>query len=135
MDDVDNDLDAHAVSFVDKVLELFGCALAGGDREEARNMIAETSIVCMLLNCHELYHVVASFFNPRQNFVGVSFVVAYTSTFVSHAYVGLVDPVTCFVLSRNRVRMLPLMLVNCWWVPEYTIKQTGISLQLPMRPT
>ena len=128
MDDIDNDLDAHAVSLVNQVLELFRSALARGDGEEAGDVVAETGVVSVLLDSHELDHIVAGLLDSRQDFVGVVLVVAYAASFVRHADVRLIDPVTCLVLSWDWIRVLPLMLVNGWWVPVHTVKQSRIAL-------
>ena len=44
---------------VDEGLELLGCAKAAGSRKEVADMVAKGAIVGVLLDCHDLYAVVA----------------------------------------------------------------------------
>ena len=50
-------------------LELFWIARAGGDSKGVCHMVAKGGIVCMLLNGHQLYGIVAKLCNPGQHIV------------------------------------------------------------------
>ena len=50
-------------------LELFWVARAGGDSKRVCHMVPKRGIVCMLLNGHQLYGIVAKLCDPGQHIV------------------------------------------------------------------
>lgn len=134
MNDVDNDFDAHAVCLIDQVFEVVWRALSGRNCEETGNMVAKTGVVGVLLNGHQLDHVVASFFDSGQGIICICPVIAHASSFMRHANVRFVDPVTRFPNWWDGVRMLPLVLLFSWWVPEDAVEEARISLEFPFGP-
>ena len=91
MHQVNNDLHAHGVRLVDKILEVVGRARPGRDGEEARHVIAEAAIVSVLLDGHKLDHVVARLLDFRQDLVRIEAVGGNTTSFVRHANMRLID--------------------------------------------
>lgn len=76
----------------------------------------------MLLNCHELYHVISGFFDARQNMICVEFVLADAAALMRHADMRLVNPNTFLFVRQNWVFVLPLEFFLLGWVPKNTIK-------------
>jgi hypothetical protein len=56
---IHNYLDLHLMSLVNQILQVIGGATSGGGSEKVCHMIPERGIVAMLLNCHQLYTVIA----------------------------------------------------------------------------
>ena len=71
MNKVNNDLDAHRVSLVHEVLEVVRRSRPRRHGKEARHMITEAAVVGMLLDSHELDHVVARLLDLGQDLVSV----------------------------------------------------------------
>ena len=65
-------------------LELFWVARAGGDSKGVCHMVPKRGIVCMLLNGHQLYGIIAELCNPGQHIlckqVGITIGTAPTQT-------------------------------------------------------
>ena len=87
MDQVNNDFDSHRVSFVYKIFKVIRSSLSGRDGKEASDVISKTTIICMLLNCHELDDVIASFLYSWKDIICICSILKYTTSFVSHTNV------------------------------------------------
>ena len=88
---VHDDRDAGGVGLVHQAFELLGRAEAGAQGKETRHLIAEGSVVRMLLKGHNLQGVVTQALYPWKH-VGAELVEGrYPFLLSAHAYVALVD--------------------------------------------
>lgn len=125
---IDDDSDAHGMGLVDKVLEVVGGARSGRNSEESGYVVAERPIVSMLLAGHQLYNIVASFFNSRQNIVSVCSVLTDTATFMSHAHMRLVDAHSLLYLGHNWLFVCPFMSFLRIFLIINAVEETRITL-------
>lgn len=79
VDYVNDDEQTHAMGLVNQILEVVRGALARARGKVARHMVAERSIVRVLLDCHELNAVVATLFNVWKNLIGEFAVLGHAS--------------------------------------------------------
>ena len=91
VDDVHDYGYAEAVGLVDEGFELVGGAETARSGEEVRHMVAEGTVVGMLLYGHDLDGVVAVGGDARQNLCAEVGVGAHAFFLLRHAYVALVD--------------------------------------------
>ncbi len=83
--------DAHRVGLVHKRLQFLGRAETAARREETAHVIAETSIIRMLLHSHYLDAVVAQALHAGQDIVAELDVGAHLLRVLRHADVALID--------------------------------------------
>ena len=91
MHEINNNLHTHGVCLVYKVLEVVGRARSGRNGKEASHVIAEAAVVSVLLDGHQLDHIVASLLDLRQDFVSVEAVGSNAATLMRHTNMRLVD--------------------------------------------
>lgn len=96
-------------------------------------MVAETSVISMLLNGHQLDNIITCFLYSWQNVLGVFSVGGDFPILLSHADVRLVDPHTLMALWLHCIDVLPLVLLLSWWVPVHAVKE-GVTLNLHRGP-
>jgi len=68
---INNYLQAHTVSSIDQILELIRRTRPRGDSEETSDVVPKTSVVRMLLDCHQLDYIVPSFFDSWKNMIDI----------------------------------------------------------------
>mmetsp|Transcript_6310 Transcript_6310/g.10708 ORF Transcript_6310/g.10708 Transcript_6310/m.10708 type:complete len:559 (+) Transcript_6310:975-2651(+) len=88
---VDHDLDAEPVGLVNQVLEVVGGAGARRHSKKSGDVVAEAGVVGVLLDGHQLDHVVAVLLAAGQVVVGEVAVGAHAPELLSHAHVALVN--------------------------------------------
>ena len=91
VDQVHDDGKAHAVGVVDEMLQLVGGAETAGRGEEVGHVVAETAIVGMLLDGHDLDGIVSGPHHTRQHSGAEFFVRAHALCVLGHANVAFVD--------------------------------------------
>ena len=96
MNQVHNHPKAQIMGGVDKPFECLGGSEPGRRRKKAGNLVAERSVVGMLLDGHELECVVSGCGDPRQNMLGEFIKRPRPLPFLGHAHMALVN--------KNRIR-------------------------------
>ena len=91
VDDIQQDGDSQAVGRVHQLFQIIGQAVATAGGKEAVDLVAETGVVGVLHDCHELNDVVAKVLYARQNVVSEFFVARDLWVGRRNADVGLVD--------------------------------------------
>ena len=66
MDYIHNDRDAHPMSCIHQLFELFRSSEARAEGEEVRHLIAEGTVIRVLLKGHDLYRVISQVLDPGQ---------------------------------------------------------------------
>ena len=90
MNDVHNHCYAARVSVIDKRLEVLRSTKAARSSEEARHVVAERSIIWMLLDSHNLNGIVAVGMNTRKHIFAEFFIRTHLFGILTHAYVALI---------------------------------------------
>jgi hypothetical protein len=67
VDNIEQNCDAHAVRSVDELLEIIGEAISTTRSEEAVDLVAETGVVCVLHDSHELDGVVTQMLDSGED--------------------------------------------------------------------
>ena len=62
---VHNNHESEGVSLVDHIFNVSGSAESRRNGKEISYVITKAPVVSVLLNCHELYHIVSQSFYPR----------------------------------------------------------------------
>ena len=91
VDDVHDHGDAGLMRRIDQRLEFLGRAEAAAERKEIRHLIAETPVIGMLLQSHDLQRVVTRLDDARQYILAEFREGSHFLLFGTHADVHLVD--------------------------------------------
>ena len=91
MNNVHDDSDAMLVCFIHQLLQFLWCAETATWSEEIGNMVAETAVVRVLSNCHDLDAVVAVLDDAREHIVLEFCVGSHLFSILSHTDVAFVD--------------------------------------------
>ncbi len=89
--DVHDDGNAFAMGVIHQGLEFLRGAEAGAQGEEIAHLIAEGTIIRMLLQGHDLQGVVAQLFHARQHILAEFLEGAHLFLFRRHAYVAFIN--------------------------------------------
>ena len=79
------------MGLVDKCLQFLRCAEAAAGSKETRHMVAEGTIIRMLLDSHDLNGIITVLCNARQHIVLELCICSYFLCILTHADVALVD--------------------------------------------
>ena len=82
---------AESMSGIDEVLQIIRRAEAVAGRKEGGNMVAERAIVRVLLNGHNLHHVVPQFCHAGQHLIRKLAVAVDAPLLARHAHMSLID--------------------------------------------
>lgn len=91
LDEVHDDGKSHFVGLVDELLQFVGGAEAAGRRKETRHVVAETAIVGVFLNGHDLEAIVSVLDDARQDVLAEFVVGPDLFGVLGHADVAFVD--------------------------------------------
>ena len=112
--------DVHSVRFVHKILQVFRIAVPVRRREKVGNLIAKGTVIRMLLNCHQLYCIVAKFPDARQYIVREFPVCADSFPVLAHTDMRLINQRRIrFLFDKLRVRpgillRIPYLCAECF---------------------
>lgn len=123
VDDIHQNVNAHAVRGVYQLLEIIWCTKSTGYAEGQRDVIPEAPIVSMLRNSHDLHAVIAKVFDPRQHVLCEFFVRMHSRLNACHANMALVD-----LGHANFCRSLVLERIPLRRVPKDAIKRAAAFL-------
>ena len=79
------------MGFINQIFQIIWLAIPAGGGKEIRHLVAERSIVRMLLNCHQLNRIVAIFDDARDDIIGEFAVSAYATFLLRHTDMRLVN--------------------------------------------
>lgn len=123
VDDIHNDPQPQGVGFVYQVLEVVRRPRSGRHGEKACHVVPKGGVVGVLLDRHQLDHIVSCVFDSLQVVVREFSVGAHSPKLLSHSHMGLVNPNTlCWNGHWPFVRPLELL----WRVPKNTIEQESV---------
>ena len=109
VNNIHNDRYAHTMSLIYQSLQFLRRAESAAGSEETAHMIAETAIIGMLLNGHNLDAIITCLVHTRQHVYAELLVRAYLLCILSHADMALVNEQrTCI---RFELVILPFILV------------------------
>lgn len=118
VNNIQEDGDAHAVGSVDELLQLIRQTVATACGEEAVDLVAETGVVCVLHDRHELDDVVAQMMDSRQCVLCELFVGSDLGVGRRDTNVGFVDTSTLWLRGLGVLESVTLVLRR---VPEARI--------------
>ena len=91
MHHVHHHADAHPVRLPYQSLQVVGRAEAGRRRKEIRHMVAETAVIRVLGNPHQLQYIIPRFFYPGQDIGGKFRIRPHAFLFLRHPHMRLVN--------------------------------------------
>ena len=104
----------ESMSSIDKIFQILGCTEAVAGSKERGNMVAERAVIRMLLNGHNLHHVVPQFCHTRQHVIRKLPVAVDALFFTRHTHMRLIDEgslhsgrIPACILPQVRLRRVP----------------------------
>ena len=109
MNDIHHHCNAKSMGIINQRLELLRSTEARAESKEVRYLIAERSVVRMLLESHDLKRIISQFGNLREHICSELLKSSHLLLLCSHTDMALIDK---RMLALARLRILPFIFLE-----------------------